>query len=234
MNPNNRLLPLLALVAIAIATPAAQAAVAQAASFDEKVDHAAAIILGKCVKTEARYDSTGRWIVTYATFKVEESIKGDAAGQVTIVTPGGSVNGIHQETIGVPVFREGDEHVVFLRNTRVGLTPLYFDQGTYNVADGDHGEKMIVPMPSNVMHIDTQRAMVVASPSDEPRTLSAFKSAVSESMRGSAKRLQMSAIPPSKAKPQPSAWSTLAGNKLLVAMALIGIAIASWQLLRRR
>jgi len=234
MNPNNRLLPLLALVAIAIATPAAQAAVAQAASFDEKVDHAAAIILGKCVKTEARYDSTGRWIVTYATFKVEESIKGDAAGQVTIVTPGGSVNGIHQETIGVPVFREGAEHVVFLRNTRVGLTPLYFDQGTYNVADGDHGGKMIVPMPSNVMHIDTQRAMVVASPSDEPRTLSAFKSAVSESMRGSAKRLQMSAIPPSKAKPQPSAWSTLAGNKLLVAMALIGIAIASWQLLRRR
>jgi hypothetical protein len=234
MNPNNRFLPLLALVAIALATPAAQAAVAQAASFDEKVDHAAAIILGKCVKTEAKYDPTGRWIVTYATFKVEESIKGDAISQVTIVTPGGSVNGIHQETIGVPVFREGAEHVVFLRNTRVGLTPLYFDQGTYNVADGEHGEKMIVPMPSNVMHIDTQRAMVVASPADEPRTLSQFKNAVSESMRGSAKRLQMSAMPPSKAKPQASAWSTLAGNKLLVALALIGIAIASWQLLRRR
>jgi len=234
MNPNNRLLPLVALVVVALAAPAAQAAVAQAASFDEKVDHAAAIILGKCVKTEAKYDPTGRWIVTYATFNVEESMKGAAAGQVTIVTPGGSVNGIHQETIGVPVFREGDEHVVFLRNTRVGLTPLYFDQGTYNVAAGEHGEKIVVPMPSNVMHIDTQRAMVVASPGDEPRTLSQFKNAVSESMRGSATRLQMSALAQSKAHPQPSAWSTLAGNKLLVALALIGIAIASWQLLRRR
>src|SRR5882757_3458299 len=214
MNPNNRLIALLALIIVALAVPAANAAVAQAATFDEKVDNAAAIFLGKCVRTEAKFDPTGRWIVTYATFNVEDTMKGNAAGQVTVVTPGGSVNGIHQETIGVPAFREGDEHVIFLRNTRVGLTPLYFDQGTYNVAAGEHGEKMIVPMPSNVMHIDTQRAMVVASPSDEPRTLSAFKSAVSESMRGSARRLQMSAMPPSKAKPQPSAWSTLAGNKL--------------------
>ena len=230
MITNNRLLPLLALAAIAIAAPAAQAAVAQAASFDEKVDHAAAIILGKVVKTEAKFDPTGRWIVTYATFNVEQSLKGDAAGQVTIVTPGGSVNGIHQETIGVPVFREGAEHVVFLRNTRVGLTPLYFDQGTYNVAAGDHGEKLIVPMPSNVIHIDTQRAMAVSA--DEPRTLSAFKSAVSESMRGSSQR--MSVIPPTKAKPQKSLWSTLAANKLLIALAFVGIAIAAWQLLRRR
>lgn len=233
MNSNNRLFSLLALVAFAIAAPAAQAAVAQAASFDEKVDHAVAIILGKCVKTEARFDPTGRWIVTYATFNVEQSMKGDAAGQVTIVTPGGSVNGIHQETIGVPVFREGNEHVVFLRNTRVGLTPLYFDQGTYNVVAGEHGEKIIVPMPSNVMHIDTQRAMAVA-PADEPKTLDAFRSAVSESMRGSARRLQMNAMPRPKAKPQPSAWSTLAGNKLLIALALVGIAIATWQLMRRR
>jgi len=234
MIANNRLIPLLALVAVALAAPAAQAAVAQAASFDEKVDHAAAIILGKCVKTEARFDPTGRWIVTYATFQVEQSMKGSAAGQVTIVTPGGSVNGIHQETIGVPVFREGDEHVVFLRNTRVGLTPLYFDQGTYNVEAGEHGEKLIVPMPSNVIHIDTQRAMAVAAPADQPRTLDAFKSAVAESLRGSAGRLRMSALPPEKARPQASPWSTLAGNKLLVALALAGIALAAWQMLRRR
>lgn len=234
MNANNRLAALLALVVIALAVPAAQAAIAQAATFDEKVDHAAAIILGKCVKTEARFDSTGRWIVTYATFDVEQSMKGNAGGQVTIVTPGGVVNGIHQETSGVPVFREGDEHVVFLRNTRVGLTPLYFDQGTFNVAAGEHGEKMIVPMPTNVMHIDTQRAMAVA-PADEPRTLDAFKFAVSESMKGTAKRLQqMNAMPPTKTLPQKSIWSTLAQNKLLIALAFVGIAVASWQLLRRR
>ena len=218
---------------MALAVPAAQAAIAQAASFDEKVDHAAAIILGKCVKTEARYDPTGRWIVTYATFDVEESIKGNASGQVTIVTPGGSVNGIHQETSGIPVFQKGDEHVVFLRNTRIGLTPLYFDQGTYNVTAGAHGEKLIVPMPSNVIHIDTQRAMAVA-PADEPRTLDDFKRAVSVSMTGTAKRMQMNVMASEKPKPQKSFWSTLAGNKLLIALAFVGIAIAAWQVLRRR
>src|SRR5437016_14614168 len=103
MTSNNRLSMLLALALTAFVVPAAHAAIAQAATFDEKVDHAAAIILGKCVKTEARFDPTGRWIVTYATFDVEQSMKGNAAGQITIVTPGGSVNGVHQVTSGVPV-----------------------------------------------------------------------------------------------------------------------------------
>jgi hypothetical protein len=231
MNPNNRVVALVALVLAALVVPAAHAAVAQAATFDEKVDNAAAIILGKCMKTEAKFDPTGRWIVTYATFNVEDTMKGNAAGQLTIVTPGGSVNGIHQETIGVPAFREGDEHVVFLKNTRLGPTPLYFDQGTYNVAAGEHGEKIIVPMPSNVMHIDTQRAMAVA-PNDEPRTLDSFKRAVSDSMKGTPQRVQMSAMQ-STAKPQKPIWTTLAENKLLVMLALVGIAIAAWQVMRK-
>jgi hypothetical protein len=230
MTTNNRLAPLAALLLVALAVPAAHAAIAQAATFDEKVDNSAAIILGKCVKTEAKFDPSGRWIVTYATFAVEQSMKGDASGQLTVVTPGGTVNGIHQETIGVPIFQAGDEHVVFLRNTRLGPSPLYFDQGTYNVAAGDHGEKLVVPMPSNVIHIDSQRAMAVA-PADEPRTLAAFKSAVSESMRGTQKRLEMNAM--AKAKPETSIWTTLAANKLLVALALVGLAIAGWQLWRR-
>jgi hypothetical protein len=159
-------------------------------------------------------------------------MKGNAAGQLTVVTPGGSVNGIHQETIGVPAFREGDEHVIFLRNTRLGPSPLYFDQGTYNVAAGDHGEKIIVPMPSNVMHIDTQRAMAVVAPADGPRTLDSFRQAVSASMKGTPQRVQMGAMQ-AKAKPQKSILTTLAENKLLVALALVGLALAAWQVMRK-
>lgn len=232
MTPNNRLLPLVALLVVAFAAPAAHAAVAEAASFTEKVDNSAAIILGKCVKTESRKDPSGRWILTYSTFQIEKSMKGNATGTVTIVTPGGTVNGIHQETIGVPVFREGDEHVVFLRNTRLGPSPLYFDQGTYNVDHDERGETVIVPMPSNVVHIDTQRAMAVA-PADEPRTLADFEAAVNDAMRGTANRQEMSAIAASKAKEQQSAWTTFTANKLLIALALVGIAIAAWQVWRK-
>jgi hypothetical protein len=81
------------------------------------------------------------------------------------------------------------------------------------------------------MHIDTQRAMAVA-PNDEPRTLDSFKRAVSDSMKGTPQRVQMSAMQ-TKAKPQKSLRTTLAENKLLVALALAGLAIAAWQVTRK-
>src|SRR5438105_11569257 len=157
MTPNNRLAALA--LSVVLATPSAHAAIAVAASFDQKVDNAAAIILGKCVRTESKLDPSGRWILTYSTFAVEKSFKGGAAGEVTLVTPGGSVDGVHQSTIGVPAFRQGDEHVVFVKNTRLGPTVLYFDQGTYDVTSDGHGERVIAPVPTNVVVVDTQRGM---------------------------------------------------------------------------
>lgn len=229
MTPNNRL------AALALATllfvPAAHAAIAAAASFDEKVDNAAAIILGRCIRTESRMDPTGRWIVTYSTFAVEKSLKGGAVGELTIVTPGGTVGSLHQSTVGVPAFREGDEHVVFVKNTSIGPTVLYFDQGTYDVRTDGHGERVVAPVPTNLVTIDTQRGMAVAN--DEPRTLRQFESAVRESMRTAGERRQkMAATPP--LKPRPATFmQNLGKNKLLIAIALVGIALAAWQLRRR-
>src|SRR6059058_5784905 len=93
MTTNNRLVAIVALLLVALAVPAAHAAVAQAATFDEKVDNAAAIILGKCVKTEARFDPTGRWIVTYATFNVEETIRAPRRGRSRSLRPAAASTG---------------------------------------------------------------------------------------------------------------------------------------------
>jgi hypothetical protein len=231
MTPNNRL-AVVTVALVLLAVPAAHAAIATAASFDDKVDNAAAIILGKCVRTESRFDPSGRWIVTYSTFAVEKSFKGDTAGQVTLVTPGGSVGSIHQSTVGVPAFREGDEHVVFVKNTRLGPTVLYFDQGTYDVRTDARGERVIAPVPTNLVTIDTQRGMAVA-PSDTPRTLRQFEDAVRDSMRDSVMRKEkMAATPPVKPRPT-SLVDTLGNNKMLVVLALLGLALAAWQLRRR-
>src|SRR5438552_3276718 len=194
MTPNNRLAALA--LSLLLAAPAAHAAIAAAASFDQKVDNAAAIILGKCVRTESKFDPSGRWILTYSTFAVEKAFKGAAAGEVTLVTPGGSVGGVHQSTVGITAFREGDEHVVFVKNTRLGPTVLYFDQGTYDVTTDGRGERVVAPVPTNVVTVDTQRGMAVA-PADGPRTLQQFEDAVRESMRTAADRKQkMAAAPP--------------------------------------
>jgi len=230
MTPKYRLAS--AAVALLLAVPAAHAAIATAASFDEKVDNAAAIILGRCVRTESRFDPTGRWIVTYSTFAVEKSMKGAAAVEITLVTPGGSVGSLHQSTVGVPAFREGDEHVLFIKNSRLGPTVLYFDQGAYDVSTNAHGDRVIAPVQTNLVTIDTQRGMAVA-PNDEPRTLQQFESAVRESLRGAAERKQkMSAIPPAHRRPT-TISEILVENKLLVALALLGLALAAWQLRRR-
>lgn len=230
MTPNNRIAALA--LATVLSVPAAHAAVAAAASFDDKVDNAAAIILGRCIKTESRMDPTGRWILTYSTFAVEKSMKGSAAGEVTLVTPGGTVGNLHQSTVGVPAFAPGEEHVVFVKNTRLGPTVLYFDQGAYDVRTDEHGERVIAPVLTNLVTVDTQRGMAVA-PNDEPRTLRQFESAVGESLRSAAARRQrMEATPPMKARPSTIA-QTLLQNKLLIVLALLGTLLAFWQLRRR-
>lgn len=157
MTPNNRLAALA--LATLLAVPAAHAAVAVAASFDDKVENAAAIILGRCIRTESKMDPSGRWIVTYSTFAVEKTFKGGAAGEMTVVTPGGTVGSLHQSTVGVPDFREGDEHVLFVKNTNLGPTVLYFDQGTYEVRTDGHGDRVVAPLPTNLVIMDTQRGM---------------------------------------------------------------------------
>jgi hypothetical protein len=73
---------------------------------------------------------------------------------------------------------------------------------------------------------------MAVAPNDEPRSLEAFKQAVSASMKGTPQRMQMSAMN-ANAKPQKSVWTTVAENKLLVMLALAGIAIAAWQVMRK-
>ena len=109
---------------------------------------------------------------------------------------------------------------------------LYFDQGTYDVRTDGRGERVIAPVPANVVTVDTQRGMAVA-PADGPRTLQQFEDAVRESMRTAADRKQkMAAAPPMKTQPV-SIVHILAKNRLLFILALLGVALSAWQLRRR-
>ena len=229
MRPNN-LRAVLALAAVvALFAPAAQATISRAVSFDEKVENAAAIVLGTCVRQESRWDEAGRWILTYSTFRVDKPIKGAAAGEITIVTPGGSVDGLYQETIGVPKFRVGDEHVVFVRNTDVGPTVLYFEQGAYGV-ETVRGEKIVRPAVSAAVLIDDQRGMAVTP--EQPRPLREFEAQVRDTIRRR-EAMRMEMIEREKKKEEASIVSVLQRNRMLVILALLGAVLATWQLIKR-
>lgn len=196
--------------------------------FDDKVGNAAAIIVGKVVSQESRWDAAQKWILTYSTIQIEKTLKGAPAQQITIVTPGGTVGNIAQNVIGVPRFRQGDEHVVFVRNTQAGPTVLYLDQGSYRVETQD-GERMVRPLVSNAVLVDTQRGMAV--PPEQPRRLSEFEDQVRQTIRRrDALRMEMMER---QKREQASLWNQIQKNRTLVALALLGAALATWQLVKR-
>ena len=230
--PTNNLLRALAASAVILAVPAAHASMAVAATFDDKVDHAASIVLGKCLRQEAKFDPSGRWIVTYSTFSVERTMKGNPMPELTVVTPGGEVGGVHQSTIGIPAFHPGAENVLFVKNSNMGPTVLYFDQGAYDVTTNDRGEKVVTPVPSNLVKVDTQRGMAVA-PSDTPKLLPQFEREVGDTLRNLRdQKVRMDTIDAERLRKEASLWSVVKGNKWTILLALAGIAFATWRLLR--
>ncbi|HEX7808335.1 MAG TPA: hypothetical protein VF608_06420 [Thermoanaerobaculia bacterium] len=221
--------PVLALAGILALTPlTAHATISRAVAFEEKVEDAAAIVVGTCIGQQSRYDSARNWILTYSTFRVEKTLKGFPSQEITIVTPGGTVGHIAQEIIGVPKFKQGDERVLFVRNTQAGPTVLYLEQGDYHVIQ-DRGEKIVRPAVSEAVMIDTGHGAAAA---DEPmRTLRDFEGRVKDAVKR--QDLQKMELVERQKRAQSSIWSQIQRNRILVLLALVGAALATWQLYKR-
>ena len=228
----HRRFSLLSFLALLACAPTLFASIAELATFDEKVENAATIVLGTCVKTEAHWDSAHRWILTSSTFRIEKVIKGSSGvSELTIVTPGGSLGGLHQETIGIPEFHPGDERILFTKMTKSGPTVLYFEQGTYDVRS-EGGEKVIAPSTSKLVKINANGAAVTDE--EAARPLSRFEGDVRESMRTIGDRKEkMNALAGRKHHDDASFLDVLKRNPLLVTLALAGLALATWRLTRR-
>jgi hypothetical protein len=228
MTANNRKFAFVLAAAVALAPVVARATISTAKSFDDKVENASSIVLGRCLEQQSRWDENHKLILTYTTFRVEKMIKGQPAQDVTVVTPGGVVGTTAQDVVGVPRFAKGDDHVVFVRNTRAGPTVLYFEQGAYRV-ESDGGERMVMPLVSSAVLVDTQRGVAVAP--ERPRTLREFENHVRETVRRR-EIAKMEMIVKAKQK-DASVASVLRRNWLVVTLALLGALLATWQFAKR-
>jgi hypothetical protein len=220
---------LLTLALSLLVSAAAHATLMRAIPFEERVQNAEAIVMGKCVSQESRWDDAHKWILTYSTFEVQTTMKGFPTRTITIVTPGGSVEGQHQETVGVPKFHEGDEHVIFVRGSRVGPTVLDFEQGDYHVVKNDRGDRVVQPAVTSSVLIDTQRGAAV-SPESE-RSLNEFETTVREMVR--VREIQKMELVKAHQRQQASIGAVLMRNRVLVIFALLGAILATWQLVKR-
>lgn len=228
--PSNNHRAALAFAAVLAFTPvAAEATIARAVKFDEKVESAAAIVVGKVTAQQSAWDARRERILTYSTFQVEETLKGMPTREITIVTPGGTVGDIAQDYVGVPRFNTGGEHVVFVRNTKAGPTVAFFDQGAYRVDRDSRGERIVTPLVTNAVLVDSQRGTAVAP--ESPRSLRDFQGSVRESVRRR-EAVRMEMIEQEK-REQASFWNVVKRNKYIVIIALLGAMLATWQFMKR-
>jgi hypothetical protein len=216
-------------VLLLLSVPRAGATVLRAVEFGQKVDDAAAIVLGRCIRQTSEWDATKRWILTYSTFRVEKTMKGFPSQEITIVTPGGVVGNVAQDTIGVPKFRTGDERVLFVKHSTAGPTVLYLEQGAYRVTTDDRGDRLVTPDLSTGVVVDSGRGRAVAL--ESPRPLRDFEGRVRDTVRKrDAQRMELTE---QRHKAETSIVSRVRRNRGLVALALAGALLASWQIYRR-
>ncbi|HEX8897797.1 MAG TPA: hypothetical protein VF751_03800, partial [Chthoniobacterales bacterium] len=69
-------------------------------------------------------EGSNRHIVTYVTFKVQDSIKGATGADYTIRMFGGTVDGHTMEVSDAPRFKVGDRDILFVENNGTQFIPL--------------------------------------------------------------------------------------------------------------
>src|SRR5207244_9073545 len=95
---------------------AANATSVVAPAFEEMVDKADLVFVGKVIGSRAEWRSVGpdRVIFTLVEFETQEVLKGNAGASVTLQFLGGTVGGVTLEVADVPRFNAGDRVVLFV------------------------------------------------------------------------------------------------------------------------
>ena len=107
------------------------AAIAQATTvippdFDQLVSRAEVIFEGEVTGLQSQWIGEGseHRIVTFVTFKVDETLKGDAGTTYTMRMLGGTVDGETMEVSDAPKFKMGDHDLLFVEHNGSQFIPL--------------------------------------------------------------------------------------------------------------
>ncbi|HAK07055.1 MAG TPA: hypothetical protein DCO65_07305 [Spartobacteria bacterium] len=95
-------------------------------TFDQLVSRAQVIFQGTVTDVRSQWAGEGgqRHIVTFVTFKVEDTLKGNAGATYSIRLLGGTVDGETMEVTDTPKFKVGDRDILFVENNGSQFVPL--------------------------------------------------------------------------------------------------------------
>lgn len=108
-------------------------------SFEKRVQDADYIVWGKVkkiVSQREQYSPQINLVMSTITIEIVENWKNALAKGSPIKSFGGSLKGIPYYSEDDPIFRKGDELVLFLKEYNGQLFPLYHQQGFFLVVNG--------------------------------------------------------------------------------------------------
>jgi hypothetical protein len=184
----NKFRHLLACALLALAFTSANATTVIAPDFNQLVNDAELIFQGTVTDVKSQWIGEGaeRRIVSYVTFKVEDSIKGNAGSNYTMRMLGGTVDGQTLEVTDAPKFKNGDRDILFVQNNGSQFVPLVgIMHGRFHVTHDENGRDVLVtgkgsPL-TDVAELGKEHS---AAGKKSALTVDDFKAAIHSHMRG--------------------------------------------------
>ena len=140
-------------MAVAACALPLQCATLERLSLDDMIARSTSIVRGKV--TSSWTALTGSVIYTHYQVQVAEQFKGAGQSTVEIMTPGGTVKGLHQSFSGSPVLNQGDEFVFFLWTSKNGITWITgLTQGLFSVAPQAGADPLATRAASRELMLD--------------------------------------------------------------------------------
>jgi hypothetical protein len=127
------------------------------ADFTQMVSESQLIVHARIIDVQGELVGNRRTIESLITVAVLSPLKGVTSGEVVFRVPGGRVGRYRRIFVGAPVFKPGEEVVLFLKS-RVPAIPVPFglSQGVYRVSRAT-GTPMVIPVPPTEAVVGTPR-----------------------------------------------------------------------------
>jgi hypothetical protein len=121
------------LLSVLLVSSVASAAVMLKMELADLVSESDAVVQGRVLGAKSEWNADRTKISTTATIEIVDCLKGGLSGRVEVTTLGGEVGNVGQKVSGMPVFRKGDEAVIFLKKIKAGYEVTGYNQGRYEV-----------------------------------------------------------------------------------------------------
>jgi hypothetical protein len=157
-------------------------------NFDRLVSHAQVIFDGEVTGVQSQWmgEGSNHRIVSFVSFKVDDTLKGDAGKTYTLRMLGGTVDGQTMQVTDAPVFKIGERDLLFVENNGSQFIPLVgIQHGRVRIQKDENGNDLLLTGEDQPLTDVNQFGSDEASIAKGRRSLSLddFKSAVKARMQ---------------------------------------------------